>query len=145
MELVTQTEFETLIADSTKRIDGSIAWEPSGRSGLRFEFRVRVTNESGDSLTVKGSHNRMLGKTSYTLFTNERIFAVDYDRTHGDVGSFHVGTHLLTRRKLKERTRRQRLVETPSVYGNALVLKLNIQHDGSLAPPPPVQRTLDLK
>jgi hypothetical protein len=63
---VTQAEFEALIADLTKRIEGTISWSQD-KSGVVFDFRAKVKSDSGDQLSVKGSHNRKLGKTSYTL------------------------------------------------------------------------------
>lgn len=48
------------------------------------DFRVRVENENGYALWVKGSHNRELKKTSFTLFSQDtgRLFSVDVGIDH---------------------------------------------------------------
>jgi hypothetical protein len=87
---VTTAEFEALLADPSKRIDEDILWDENKSLPHVVDFRIRVKSEDYH-LVIKGSHNRTLGKTSYTLFIGDlgRLFSVDYDRRHGIVGHFH--------------------------------------------------------
>jgi hypothetical protein len=76
---VTKDEFDVLLAD-----------EQNPTMSYVVDFRVRVKSMAGYPLTAKGSHNRQVRKTTYTLFTDRRIFALDFDRSHGDAGGFHL-------------------------------------------------------
>ena len=142
---MTQGEFDALIADSTKRIDGAIVWNQD-KQGIVFEFRVRVVSESGDQLFVKGSHNRKLGKTSYTLYTTERIFGVDYDRAHGNAGNFHVHKWDSEKQKcLAESAEASTIIgRDPQQLWKWFCDLTSITHNGALQPLPPVQRSLGL-
>lgn len=144
MKSVTQVEFDALIADRTKRIEGPIAWIPD-QSGTVFEFRVKVISAGGDQLTIKGSHNRKLGKTTYTLFSTDRIFGADYDRKHGDAGSFHVH-RWDANRQTSTATKADAGIEIgkdPLRLWKWFCEQAHIKHEGgALAPLPPVQRSL---
>jgi hypothetical protein len=140
---VTQGEFNALIADSTKRIEGGIAWTQD-KNGVVFEFRIRVLSDPGDQLSVKGSHNRKLGKTSYTLYTTDRIFSVDFDRRHGDAGNFHI--HVWD--AAKQKCVAAKVDDSAEIGKDPLRLwkwfcdKTQIVHNGALQALPPIQGDL---
>lgn len=140
---MTQAEFEAIIADLTKRIEGDISWNQD-KSGIVFDFRVKVRSDSGDQLSVKGSYNRKLGKISYTLFTTDRIFSVDYDRDHGDAGNFHVHTWDESKRKCiaTKATAASEISRDPLRLWKWFCEQAHITHDGVLQSLPPVQETL---
>ena len=89
-------EFETILADTTKRIERNISWERDAYNSPAVEFRTGVTSETGDALTVKGRYNPSAGKLSYVLIHSSggRIYGLDLGRDHrnpeGDlVGETH--------------------------------------------------------
>jgi hypothetical protein len=140
---VTQAEFEALIADLTKRIEGTISWSQD-KSGVVFDFRAKVKSDSGDQLSVKGSHNRKLGKTSYTLFTTDRIFSVDYDRNHGDAGNFHIHAWDASRQKCvaMKASGQIEIARDPLRLWKWFCEQAHITHDGVLESLPPLQESL---
>ena len=89
---MTKAEYDALLAEGGKIIEADISWSQDKSLSYVSEFFVKLESESGYPLTIKGSYNRVLKKNNYTLFSPKvgRIFAVDYDRKHGDAGEFHV-------------------------------------------------------
>lgn len=64
---ITQTEFETILCDTTKRIDGDIRWREDEDHSPAVEFRVDVASDAGFPLVLVGWLNRRTDKLSYTL------------------------------------------------------------------------------
>ncbi len=109
-----------------------------------FEFRVKVVSDAGDQLSVKGSHNRKLGKTSYTLFSTVRLFSVDYDRNHADVGNFHVHTWDASQQKpiAAKANAETEIGKDPLQLWKWFCEQTHIRHDGTLESLPRVQEEL---
>jgi hypothetical protein len=143
---MTQGEFEALIADLSKRIDETISWTQIDKAGDKFEFRVKVISDSGEQMSIKGSHNRKLGKTSYTLFTSDRIYSVDHDRSHGDAGNFHVHTWDASKGKCiaSPAAASIEVGRDPQLLWDWFCEQAHITHYGVLESLPPVQKTLGL-
>jgi hypothetical protein len=55
---ITQTEFETLIADASKRIEGDIRWADDEDHSPAVQFRAEVDSDPGYPLFVNGRHGR---------------------------------------------------------------------------------------
>ena len=53
-------EFEDLLKDKTKQINGNIAWLENSEHSPTFEFRVQVDSDEGYPLFVKGSYNKLI-------------------------------------------------------------------------------------
>jgi len=72
-------EFETILADHTKRIVDDIGWGDDEDHSPAQEFRVRVLSEPGWPLTVIGWWQPRSHKLSYTLRHGAagRIFGLD--------------------------------------------------------------------
>ena len=94
---MTDAELREILDDDTKAIQENIVWTQSKSISHAVEFRVRVDNELGFALWVKGSYNRELGKTSFILFSQEagRLLAVDagadhHNRSCENVGELHL-------------------------------------------------------
>jgi hypothetical protein len=132
---VTKGEFDSLLANRAKRIDGDIKWSESKTIPNVLDFRVRVFSTSGYALVIKGSHHLLLKKTSFTLFNQKlgRIFSVDFDRAHGDAGNCHL--HRWNGNKLTV----IRATASPQIASNPLTLwrwfceQAGITHNGQLA------------
>ena len=94
---MTPQEFESMIADTTKRLADTPVWHEDEDHSPAKEFRVTVESEAGWPLSVYGWWNPDSEKLSYTLIHGgaRRIIGLDL----GDVehptprGERLVGTH----------------------------------------------------
>ena len=93
--IFSQQEFETIIADETKRIEDDIVWvsnqNPSAKS-----FRIDIDSDEGYPLLLQGWYNHNSGKLSYTIIYRGvgRIYGLDLGAEHinpngGAVGEKH--------------------------------------------------------
>jgi len=64
---MTQAEFEAIIADASKRIDGDILWSEDEDQSPSVEFRAEVISGPGYPLFTRGGYNREARKLSYVL------------------------------------------------------------------------------
>lgn len=90
---MTQVEFEILLEDATKRIDGDIVWSEDEDHSPAMEFRAEVVSESGYPLFVKGSYNPKAQKLSYVLIHRAmgRIYGLCMGIEHHNPSCHHVG------------------------------------------------------
>ncbi len=65
--MITQQEFEAILADTSKRVEGNLAWRDDEDHSPAREFRVPVASEPGWPLTLIGWWNPLSRKLSYTL------------------------------------------------------------------------------
>lgn len=81
---LTQNEFEALINDAQKAIDGDIQWAEDDDHSPSVEFRADVQTTQGDPLIVRGSFNALAGTLSYVLLHrgSGRIYALDMGKDH---------------------------------------------------------------
>ncbi|TKC99678.1 DUF6978 family protein [Polyangium fumosum] len=91
--MLTQSEFEAMIADASKRIEGDISWREDEDHSPAVEFRVEVLSNAGHPLTLKGSYNPLSGSLSYTLIHRAagRIYALDMGKDHRNPSGVLVG------------------------------------------------------
>ena len=77
--MLTDQEFEALLADPTKRIERDISWRNDRLHRGAREFRATVRSESGQSLLVKGWWSPVSSRLSYSLVYDrrERIVGLD--------------------------------------------------------------------
>ena len=80
--MLTPGEFEDLLADGGKRIEGDIVWAPDSRHPGAMAFRAEVVSDAGYPLFVAGWHNPRMGKLSYALIHRQvgRIYALGSGR-----------------------------------------------------------------
>jgi hypothetical protein len=90
---ITQTEFEVILADETKRIDGDLSWKQDEDHSPAVEFRVEVTNQAGYPLFVFGRSNEAAGTLSYLLIhrSTGRIYGLDLGADHHNPSCSLVG------------------------------------------------------
>ena len=90
---MTQSEFETLIADETKIVAGDISWLEDEDHSPSVEFRVEVLSQPGWPLFVRGSYNPIANALSYTLVHrgSGRIYALDLGKDHHNPTCMYVG------------------------------------------------------
>ena len=70
--MLTQDEFEEILADRTKRIDGDILWTHDEDHSQRQEFRAIVASESDWGLWVYGNWNPANESLSLALIHGRR-------------------------------------------------------------------------
>lgn len=82
--MITDREFEAILADATKRVDGDVKWRAPRGYGPEQEFRVPVRSEPDWPLFVDAWWNPQSGKLSYTLVHRPtgRIVGLDLGRGH---------------------------------------------------------------
>ena len=88
-----QTEFEALIADASKRIDGDIDWGEDEDHSPSVEFRVDVRSDPGYPLFVRASYNAMTQCLTYALIhrSSGRIYALDLGKDHHNPSCTNTG------------------------------------------------------
>lgn len=90
---LTQTEFETLLNDATKRIEGDIVWQTDEDHSPCVDFRAEVRSDSGWPLFVRGSFNPLIPALSYMLIlkTEGRVYGLDLGKDHHNPQCNQVG------------------------------------------------------
>lgn len=90
---LTNAEFETILADTSKKIDGDINWQADEDHSPCVEFRVEVVSAAGWPLFVRGSYNPLIGALSYALIlkTAGRVYALDLGKDHHNPQCDRVG------------------------------------------------------
>lgn len=90
---LTNTEFESILNDASKRIDVDIIWLEDEDHSPSVEFRVEVASEAGWPLFVRGSYNSLIPALSYVLIlkTEGRVYALDLGKDHHNPQCDQVG------------------------------------------------------
>lgn len=137
---MTKGEFDALLADSGKVIEGDITWSQDKSLSYVTGFSVKLESQSGYPLTIRGSYNRVVKKISYTLIgpNGFRIFAVDYDRKHGDAGKFHVHSWDGTKCVATKATAPMKVAHDPATLWKWFCEQAGIEHKGTFGTPPPL-------
>jgi hypothetical protein len=91
--MITQQEFEIILADTTKRIEGDIHWREDADHSLAREFRVEVKSDSGWPLFLVGRYNPYAGTLSYVLIHRSagRVYGLDLGADHHNPTCQRVG------------------------------------------------------
>ena len=90
---LTDAEFESILADETKRVRGGIAWKDDEDHSPAREFRVEVESASVWPLFVQGRYNPEARTLSCALIlrTIGRIYALDLGKDHHNPQCVQVG------------------------------------------------------
>ncbi len=81
---LSNAEFENILTDTSKCIEGDISWQLDEDHSPCVDFRAEVTSSPGWPLFVRGSLNRLIGAVSFVLIlkTVGRIYALDLGKDH---------------------------------------------------------------
>ena len=148
---ITQSEFEAILADESKRIRGDLYWQEDDDHSPALEFVAAVESEAGYPLFVKGRLNRLSSKLSYTVIhrSTGRIYALDLGADHHNPTCQRVGEkhkHSWTDQHADKLAYMPKDVasglEHPDAVWQQFCAEAKIVHDGSLHPPPPMQEEL---
>jgi len=91
---MTKAEFEAILRDETKIIEGDIMWSEDEDHSPAVVFRTDVQTEAGWPLFINGNHNPLIPRTSYHLIHRQvgRIYGLDHGKEHPNPdGSGRVG------------------------------------------------------
>jgi hypothetical protein len=82
--MISQQEFDAILADTSKRIAGDIEWREDADHSPAREFRVELRSDPGWPIVVVGRFNPYAGTLSYALIHRGagRIYALDLGADH---------------------------------------------------------------
>ena len=91
--MLTQQEFETIVADESKRIEGDIAWREDPERSPAREFRAELRSEAGWPIFVAARFNPCAGTLTYALIHRGagRIYGLDLGADHHNATCHRVG------------------------------------------------------
>lgn len=146
--VLTNAEFDSILADTSKRIEGDLVWQPDEDHSPCFEFRAEVVSSAGWPLFIRGSFNPLIGALSYVLMlkTAGRVYALDLGKDHHNPQCDHVGEK--HKHRWTERFRdKEAYVPTditadagdPVAVWKQFCAEAKISHQGELRPVPPMQ------
>jgi hypothetical protein len=148
---LTQNEFEAILADPSKRIDGDISWIEDEDHSPSVEFRVEIQSEPGYPLFLRGSYNPLAQALTFALIHRGagRIYALDLGKDHHNPDCHNVGEK--HKHKWREPVRDkeayvpediQAPVNDPLAVWQEFCSEARIVHKGIMHAPPPLQREL---
>ena len=87
--MLTQQEFDDILADTSKRIEGDIVWTPDDRHNGAAEFRAAVLSDAGYPLFIAGWHRPQTASLTYALVYGgaRRIYAINFGHLHTNPSS----------------------------------------------------------
>ena len=152
MSKLSNSEWEDIIADTTKRVDGDLRWVEDEDHSPAVEFLVDVKSERGWPLKLRGSYNPLVPALSYVLLHQMgggRVYALDMGKNHKNPDGRYVGEK--HKHTWSEAFRDKEAYVPPDITATVTDVvgvwlqfceEANIRHAGSLAAPPAAQDDL---
>jgi len=146
-----QSEFETLIRDPLKIIDGDIIWNEDEDHSPTVEFRADLSSEAGYPLFVRGSYNPEAKALTYAIIHKSygRIYGLDLGKDHHNPSCEYVGEKHKHRWDEKLRDKQAYVpdditapTDEPISVWRQFCLEAKISHNGVMYPPPPTQMVM---
>ena len=150
---LTNTEFTSILADTSKQIEGTISWSEDEDHSPSLEFRVEVTSSAGWPLFIRGSYNRLAGALTYALILKSegRIYALDLGKDHHNPECTQVGDKHKHRWSEQFRDKEAYApdditapVTDPVAVWTEFCTEAKISHNGQMEQPAPIQEELFL-
>lgn len=149
--MLTDKEFQDILNDPTKRIDGDIIWQNDEDHSPSVEFRTEVLSDAGWPLIVRGSYNPLIPALSYVLIHKSfgRIYGLDMGKDHHNPQCNLVGEK--HKHRWTERFRDKEAyvpiditapASDPVTVWSQFCEETKLKHNGRLLNPPPLQRRL---
>ena len=143
--MITDEEFQAIIDDDSKRIEGDISWSGDEYYSHAREFRVAVHSDSGESLQINGRYNAYSGKLSFTLLRQGtgRIYGLDLGVSHGRQNP--TGMYAKHKHRWSEARKDKDVYEPPDITApvdrpvevwHQFCAEARIDHQGTLRDPP---------
>ncbi len=148
---LTNAEFETILNDESKCLDGDIVWQEDEDHSVCVDFRADVRSGVGWPLSVKGSYNREIKALAYVLIlkTAWRVYGLDLGKDHHNPQCNQVGEK--HKHKWSEQFRDIEAyipeditapAEDPVGVWNQFCVEARLTHNGNMLAPPPMQGDL---
>jgi hypothetical protein len=150
---LTDADFEAVLADEAKRIEGDIVWCEDEDHSPALEFRAEVQSRAGWPLFVRGSYNALARTLTYVLIlkTTGRVYGLDLGKDHHNPTCEQVGEkhkHLWSEQfKDREAHAPHDITASsgdPVAVWQQFCAEAKITHAGTMSAPPPVQKELFL-
>jgi hypothetical protein len=150
---ISEAEFSAMIEDGAKWLEGDIRWREDEDHSPAVEFRAEVRSTAGYPLFVVGRLNRLSETLSYVLVHKGagRVYGLDLGADHHNPDCNFVGA------KHKHRWMEPfgdkhaysppditAELDDPAGVWQQFCAEANIEHRGSLEPPPSLQEDLPL-
>jgi len=144
--VLTNTEFQTILDDSSKRIEGDIVWQEDEDHSPAVEFRAEVASDAGWPIFVRGSFNPLVPALSYMMIlkTMGRIYGLDLGKEHHNpqcpmVGEKHKHrwTEVLRDKEAYVPNDIAAPATDPVEVWKQFCAEANLKHNGTMAAPPP--------
>lgn len=148
---LTNAEFESILADDSKQIDGDIQWQDDEDHSPSVEFRAEVASEAGWPLFIRGSYNPLLPAVTFAMILKPagRVYALDLGKDHHNPQCNQVGEkhkHRWTEQfRDKEAYVPNDITEpasNPLAVWEQFCAEARIRHNGSMAAPQPPEGDL---
>ena len=148
---LTNSEFDAILSDTSKTIQGEIVWKEDEDHSPSVEFRIEVQSESGWPLFIRGSYNPLIAALSYVIIHKAvgRIYALDLGKDHHNPQCNQVGDkhkHKWTEKFNDKEAYVPKDITTPASNPVAVWQQFceeaNLRHQGSMTAPPPMQGDL---
>ena len=144
--MLTDQEFDGILSDPTKRIDGDIQWATDEDHSHCVEFRAEVVSAGGWPLFVKGTYNPLIPALTYSLIlkTEGRIYGLDIGKDHHNPQCQQVGE--LHKHRWTEEFRDKEAyrpiditaaADDPVKAWNEFCTEARMHHNGCMHSPPP--------
>jgi hypothetical protein len=150
---LTNAEFEAVLMDESKRIDGDIAWAEDEDHSPSVEFCAEVISAAGWPLFVRGSYNPLIPAVSFALIlkTAGRVYALDSGKDHHNPQCNQVGERHKHRWTEQFRDKEAYVpnditaaASDPVAVWTQFCAEAKLAHNGALLAPPDVESDLFL-
>jgi hypothetical protein len=137
-------EFEAILADPTKRIEGDLRWREDEDHSPAVEFRADLQSDAGYPIVVAGRFNSLARKLSFTLIHRGtgRVYALDMGADHHNPTCHCVGekhkhrwTEAFGDKEAYVPEDITATVDDPVAVWKQFCAEAQINHDGALAIP----------
>lgn len=140
-----QEEFEDILGDTGKTIEGDISWKDDEDHSPAVEFRAPVVSAAGDALMIVGSFNKSVQSLTFAIIHRNagRIYALDMGKDHRNPDGTMVGD-LHKHRWTEQHQAKEAYVPAditatvmqPVEVWAQFCLEASITHKGKLSDPP---------
>jgi hypothetical protein len=91
---LSQAEFEAILQDNSKTIQGDIVWQSHPQHELLLKFKAEILADLDNyQLSLRGTYNPLIYALSYHLICPPygRIYGLDLGKAHKNPNGEHVG------------------------------------------------------
>jgi len=91
--MLSNEDFEAIINDDSKQIDGDIIWQNNPQHYYWLDFKAEVNSGNGITLFIHGSYNQTVTALSYHLIHPPygRIYGLDLGKDHKNPDGRRIG------------------------------------------------------